>query len=520
VFGYLSVPEGKWFSGIVYNVHDAAQYLSWMREAGHSILTSNRLTSEPNSPVFVNLHWWMAGRLAELLGLSLPAVYEVFRLFSILALSTVLWFATASLLPEWSKRRFCFILATFMSGLGWVWVLLKQFTGDLSFPLDVYVMMGNSLYSMMASPHLTFAAGLTIAVLCLALRGYAEKRWAYSLGAAGLALYLGAGHVYDLVTVWSVLGLFGLLVTLRDGWSWRTFWQLIIIVLVSAPSAIYWGWVSSGTNPVWKQALAQYDVLGVFTPDPPHLAILLGLSFIVAVVTFRGLVPLRLQTDQQLLVKGWFGVTLLLIYLPFRFRIMLLTGYQLPIAVMATWGLFDHILPWVVEHLERLRCSRVISQERLRNWILVLFLIAVLPTNLYLIAWRVNELARHDYPYYLYRDDLRAMHWLEEHTHPEDVVLSSFEIGHYIPGLAGNRTFLANAVMTVNSHRKQELVDAFFASMMSEAEQEAFLQKYVIRYVFYGPAEQALGKFDPRESLLLREVFLTSNTQIYEVQLP
>jgi hypothetical protein len=82
-YGYLSCPPDRWFSGVVYNVHDTAQYLSWMREAGTSLLTDNKLTAEANARVFVNLHWWIPGRLARVLGLSLSQVYQVFRFVDI-----------------------------------------------------------------------------------------------------------------------------------------------------------------------------------------------------------------------------------------------------------------------------------------------------------------------------------------------------------------------------------------------------------------------------------------------------
>ena len=518
VFGYLSTPKDKWFSGIVYNVHDAAQYLSWMREAGNSLFAQNKLTSESNAPIFLNLHWWIPGRLGHILRLSLPSVYEGFRLFSIPLFIISLYLWCSELFPERSRRRFALLLTVFTSGLGWVWVLLKQVTGTLAFPLDVYVMMGNSFYTMMASPHLTFAAALTVLVLYLAIKGHRQQRFGYSLGAALLALFLGMGHIYDVVTVWTVLGVFGLLLMLRDGWSWQAFWRLALVVLVSAPSVLYWGWVSSSANPMWKQALSQYDSLQVFTPDPAHLLILLGLTFMVAVVTFDGVVHLRRQTDRQLFVKGWFGATLLLIYLPFRFRVMLLTGYQLPMAVLATWGLFGRILPWLQECLDKGHWRNLLSHERLGRWVPTLFLLAVLPTNVYLTAWRVVDLGRHDYPFYLYGDDIEAMHWLEENTSPDDVVLSSFTIGQYIPGLTGNRAFLSNSVMTLDSSRKEAMVRAFFDLATSDREREALLRQYNIHYLFYGPAERALGAFRPGESELFSLVFSSANTNVYVVQ--
>ena len=48
------------------------------------------------------------------------------------------------------------------------------------------------------------------------------------------------------------------------------------------------------------------------------------------------------------------------------------------------------------------------------------------------------------------------MRWLEENTDLEEVVLSAFVTGHHIPGLTGNRPFLANAVMTLPLERYNE----------------------------------------------------------------
>jgi len=520
VYGYLTAPADRWFSGVVYNMHDTAQYYSWMRESGHALLIENRLTSEPGKPIYFNLHWWLLGRFAAVVGLSLPQVYQLFRLSSIPLTMVALYLCCALVFPDRSRRRFAFLLSTLTSGLGWVWVLEKhlRYLEHLAFPRDVYTLAGNSLWVMTAAPHLAFALAVTLFTLLSALQGYRRKQGIWTAGAGILALFLGMGHIYDLVTVWTVVGVFGLLVTLRDGWSWDTFCRLGAVVLISAPSAFYWGWVSSDANPMWKQALKQYDNLHVFTPDPAHLLVLLGLPFIVALATFDGFVPLRRQSDERLFIKGWFASTLLLIYLPFRFRIMLLTGYQLPMTVLATHGLFDRILPWLQERLARERWKKVLRGEHLSRWAPVLFLLAVLPTNLYLVAWRVMDLGRHSYPFYLYQGDVEAMRWLEENTDPDDVVLSSFIIGHYIPGLAGNRPFLANSVMTMDSHRKEKMVRAFFAATTSDVERQDLLRQYNIRYLFYGPAERVLGGFNPAECGLFRQVYSNTHTQVFEVR--
>ncbi|HHX66170.1 MAG TPA: hypothetical protein GX702_14935 [Chloroflexi bacterium] len=514
VLGYLTVPEDRWFSGVVYNVHDTAQYYSWMREYGRSMLIENRLTPEISTPVYFNLHWWIPGRSAALLGLSLVQIYQISRLLYIpLAIAATYLFCT-HLFDDTRRAHYAFLLTTFTSGMGWIWVVKKYLTSSytLEHPQDVYTLGGNSFWVMVAAPHLVLALAATFFTLLLALKGLRAKGWGLTLASGLAALFLAMGHIYDLVTVWGVLGMFGLLLTLRDGWSWRVAGRLATVVLMSLPAVLYWGWVVSDANPIWKQALAQYDNLGVFTPNPLHLLILLGIPFVLSLATYNGIVPLQRQSDEQLFIKGWLIITPLLAYLPLRFQITLLNGYQLPIAVMATWGLYNRVLPWLRHRLP--------DRKRIANWLPALLLLAVLPTNLYLLSWRIIDLQRNNYPYYIHQEDLAAMRWLELNAHREDIVLSSFEIGHYIPGFTGIRPYLSNAVMTMDSHRRRGEVMAFYSSETSEAERQDLLRHNNIRYVFYGPAERALGGFPVEEWPILRPVYIGNETRLYEVNLP
>ncbi len=509
IYGYLSTPPDRWFSGIVFNVHDTAQYLSWMRESGTAVFIENRLTSVPNEAIYLNLHWWIPGRVAGVLGLSLQLIYQVFRVVSVPLATVALYLFCAQVFADKVKRRFAFLLTVLTSGLGWVWVVLKYVTQDRApfFPHDIYTTPGNTLWVMVASPHLTFALALTVLVLFLAWLGYQRRRFGLSVVAGLAALFLGWGHVYDLVTIWVVLAVFGALVTLRDGFRWRTFFSLFVVVLLSAPSALYWAWVSSDAHPMWQEALAQYDNLGAFTPDPAHLVILLGLTFLTALLTFDGLVPLKARSDGDLFAKSWFIIVPVLIYLPLHFEIMLLTGFQVPMAILATKGLFDRVLPWLKERLPP-RCLRAVP---------ALLLVAVSVTNVYILAWRVLDLGRYDYPFYLHADDRAALRWLEANADPEDVVLSAFETGHYIAGLSGTRPFLANAVMTLDFNHKRALVQRFYGDSMTPDERLSFLQKYGIRYILWGPAERALGPFKPGECEAFVRVFARDQVEIFEI---
>lgn len=510
-FGHLTAPPEKQFMGVLFDVHDTTQYLSWMRESGQRLLIENKLTSEPNDAIFFNAQWWLVGRAARVLGLSLIQAYQLFRVLTIGLFVVVCYRFCLAYFGERWKARIALLAATVGGGLGWVWVVIKKFTGALPFPNDVYTIPGNTFFSLLAVPHVAFATAIIVGTLWLGFRAVQRASWRDTLVAGLLALFLGMSHIYDLVTVWVVLAVLGLLLVLRDGFSWGVFGRLAGVVALSLPAPLYYGTIALFT-PVWREALSQYDNLQTFTPDPFHLLIFMGIPLIVAVLTFRGLVPLKSLSLWQIFVRGWLVAGLLLVYLPLKFQIMLLNGLQIPVTLLAVEGFFHHVHPWVQERWRRLR------GERFLRWAGLGFVALVLPLNLYLFAWRFVDLRRAEYPYYLYRDDVAALEWLESNTDPDDIVLTSLSVGHFLPGLSGNKAFLSSGVMTLDFIDKRAMVEHFFAASTTELERREMMEDTGIQYVLYGPAERALGDFDPATSQFFEPVFEATHTRVFRVQ--
>ena len=152
------------------------------------------------------------------------------------------------------------------------------------------------------------------------------------------------------------------------------------------------------------------------------------------------------------------------------------------------------------------------------RWVTTALLVLVVPTNLYLWAWRFYDLSRYDYPYYLHRDEIAALQWLDDQTSSEAVVLSAYETGRYVPSVADKRAFLGHWAQTVDFYGKRELVDEFFDADTSDLRRQQILQQYSVDYVLYGPAEQVLGNYVPDDSALLSPVFSASGARVYAVK--
>lgn len=517
LYGYLSTPPDKQFMGIMLDAPDHGQYFSWMRELTSANLAANKLTPEPNRPVFFNLLWWGMGRLGQLTGLDYAGMYQLLRfsaggLFLLLVYRVCTWF-----FDDRFMRRTAFLITTLSSGLGWILIVLKYTITkpDLLFPLDVFIAEGNTFLGIMAYPHF-IAAAFYIFVFDLVLQGQVKQQLRYAFAAGAVALFLGWQHAYDLVSVYGVLAAYAVLQTWRDRrLPSYTIKSGMIIGLLSWWPALYSVLLTSA-DPIWKKVLAQFANAGVYTPDLRHLPMLLGAAFVLALITAIQDQPLRQQrvNNPDLFLRGWFWVTFALIYLPVDYQVHLLNGWQVPIAILATRGL-GRLVPIIRGWTSR--ASRPVSETTVRRWLIIGFVLFISLTNLYLWTWRFTELARHTYPYYLHRDELAAMRWLENNAKPDHVVLSSLTIGQYLPAMTGTYAFIAHWAQTIEFYDKLEMMERFFSPDTSDRDRQQILDRYRVQYVFCGPAERELGSCEFDGSSHMSLAFSTARVQVYQV---
>ncbi len=519
LFGFWRANGSKAFMNIMLDVPDTTQYWAWMREMGQSWVIVNPLTPEPNDPVFFNLLWGVLGQVQRLTGLEQSSLYQVFRVGSILFFGAMTWGFCKFIFPRPLAYRTAFLLIMFGSGWGWLPVLFKQFSGTLSNPLAVFVAEPNSFLGALAYPHLIFSAGLLLGVFWLALRAGESGQMRLAVGAAGLALVLGLEHTYDLVIVYAGLGTYWLWQAIRlRRFDWHWLRICLVIGLVSALPSVYSVYLTT-TNATWKGVLAQYGNAGVFTPDPFNLLILIGPLLLLALVGLRAgpVVPGEVAAADRLrFVKAWFVAGLFLIYIPTNFQIKMLNGWQVPIFLLAMAALLGPVRQ-LLERLGQARKSFTFNPARLPALLCGLALLVVLPTTLYLFCWRFVDLNRLEAPYYLQRDELAAMTWLEKANPTQPVVvLSSEELGQYLAPRTGQRPFLAHWAMTLDFYQKRTLSAEVLNPQTTPPRRQAILKQYGVKYILYGGSEKKRGPElnDPA----LVKVFSSPQADVYRVE--
>jgi len=520
---WLAQPPDQHFMGIVSNVPDTAQYLAWMKASTRQIIIENPLTPEPQAaPTFFNLQWLVLGRLSGWFGVSPAWTLQLFRIFAVVLFMVVTYKLCKVYFPTESWAAWAaWLCINFSAGWGWVLVLIKQLThaADVKYPLTVYVAEPVSFQNMMIYPHFLLAATLLILIFGAFVIAVDRQQLKYGLVSGLLGLILGLTHAYDLSIVYGVLGIFTLLVLLRNGFSWRPILSLFTVGLISSPPAAYFYYLTT-TDPLWREVLAQFKNVAVFTPDPLLLIILMGLPLVLAVFTLDGVFPLPAKNLWQLLIRVWFGVNFFLLYIPTDFQIHMLNGWQVALGLLASEGLFYRLLPAIGRHAAFKQAIYKIAprwQPKAFKWLLVAaLLLAVVPTNIYLLLWRIKDMSSVQHQYYLYNDELAALKWLETNTSPQDLVFADLTVGQYIPGLAGNKVYLGHWAQTVDFYTKKARVAYFYRPELSEQDRRAILEQYHVKYLFYGREEKSMGTVNPGQLPYLTLVFDTPNTKIYQ----
>lgn len=512
LYGVLATPPGREYLGLLFDVPDHAQYWSWVTASREALFIPNTMTPEPNAATFLNPAMWLLARVQTIFGLSFAALFQWWRVAAAVVVGPALAVTVVRLARTPAQARVAFWVALAGGGLGWVLVVAKYVLGsaEAPFPEAIYIVEPNTWFGLLAYPYLPLAQGFMLIALTGAFRvhvGAGAGAWAAcAAGALGVALL----HAYDLVVVYAVLGVFWIVETARARrLPWRLSWAIVLILACSAPLAAYYQYLTSA-DPLWRAVLAQYVNAGVWTPVPPLLVVLLGVPLVLAASRLRGL---AWDHDGTRFVACWALTSAVLIYVPSVFQVKLLAAFQVPLALLAADLWCSRLAPALAARTARVgaRLAPVVPALVLAG--------LVLPTNLYLLAWRLVELRRPDAPYYLTTDEAAALDALAAVAAPSDVALALEPVGRWVPNYGRTRAYLAHWAMTNRYFERRDTVHQFFSTDVDDEWRRRVLAADGVTLVVWTDREARQGRaYSPAGSALFEPVFIAPTAGVFRVR--
>jgi len=515
--GYLAQYPDKVFTGAVYDWEDYYSHLAKMQQGVQGAWQYRILfTPEDHPGIYINTFYIALGHLAGASGLSPALVYHLSRLLGAIALLVTAYGFVTCFVSDRGTRRAAYLLACFSSGLGWlVFLITRSYTVGGITPVDFWFIEMYTFFTVLTFPHTCLALTAHLLAFAWMVRLLGGKGgWLIWLAAAGAGLALTVIHPYALLPLDASLALYGLYRWIHTrGAVLRCLPWFLGFVLVPLPLVAYSYWAIS-SNPVFRDWQAQNYAL-----SPPPLHYLLGYGLVLALAVWGGVRVLLEREDPAVALVLWSLAVIPLLYAPLIFPLQrrMIEGVHVPLCILAAVGLKRGLLPAVQRsRLAGWLAHRGYPRPRLR-WLLGRLVLALTTPSTWYLLVSLSLAAAGGYGLlYHSRCEVEAVLWLGEHTQPQDTVLSSYEIGGYIPARIGHRVFWGHWAESIHLSQKRAEAQAFYSDFET-FDRRDFLSDYGIAYVFHGPRERGMGSFDPSATAYLEPAFRQGDVVVYRV---
>ncbi|MDD2807255.1 MAG: hypothetical protein PHW95_01890 [Patescibacteria group bacterium] len=516
LYGFLITPSGSEFTGIHFAApNDWFVYYSYIEQVkqGH-LLFRDLFASEPHTPV-LNILWLAVGFLAKIFNLSAIVAFNLARIFLIGVFYFILYLFLAYWFEEIKWRRWLTVFISFSSGLGILQInRIIQFPfnfahNQFNWPMDLWVPESNTFLTLYYSPHFIASLSLILLTFFLLVLAVDNHKLSYSFLAGLSAAALFEFHPFHILTIFVVTLIYYFIIWRRKVVNFIFLAaSYLILFFVSLPVVGYYLYLLK-TDWVTQQKAAQNLT---FTTPLWLTLVSYGLLLPLFVYGWCLVVKKNNLTSKNILLLVWPVVQFFLIYFPVNYQRRLTEGLHLPLAI------FSGIA--IVELYRRLQNN----QQPKARWLLAnryafifLFGALLISSNIFALASDLFIYADQRDLAYLPRAEVAAATWLS--TLPGNIIVfnSASNIVNIIPAYSGQTVFVGHGVETPDFGSKQMMVNYFFSNNRDVASEHNWLKKNSISYLYYGPAEQKLGHFNPELKNYLKLVYRNDLVSIYQV---
>ncbi len=474
LYGVLVAPPDYHYIGFAYNGEEANPYLAKIEEGARGDwLYAPPYNADPGEPFFLYENYILLGHISRWLSLEPLVVFHLARLAGgALMFFTLYWFI-ARFFVEVRDRQLAFGLAAFGAGFGWLVRLFQYNTADL-WQAQIFPFL-----AVFANIHFppAVAATLWIADALMPADGERVTRGRLAARLAAGALLLALTQPYSLVVA-------GALGALWFGWRLvrsapraelaGLLGRLALVVALAGPFALYYRWLA-----VNNAAYAGWDRQNYTPSSPPwdyaiSFGPILPLTLVGAALILRRVRRARDVDADALLLAGWTALTVVLMYWPSMQQRRFAFALAVPVAVLAVQGL--KALPRIDRGRARIRLMYLCSLTNV-----LLLLLVFMWTTIHLPA------------FFFTRGEWEGLLYLRREAPQRALVLTSPDMGLYIPAWAGQRVFYGHAHETLDAPARFAEVTAYFAGTL--ADPAALLNR--ADFIFVGPRERKLGAPTP-----------------------
>jgi len=457
ILGYSHSTDELLFSGLIFNPIDGYSYFAKMQEGAAGDWAFNLpYSASINNDIYIFTLYILFGHLSRVLGISIPIIYQFFRiLFSVL-----LFFSLLELLKIFFKTDNIFFKGVFISllfggGMGWIYFL----SGDL--PMDFWVAEAYVFLSSLSNPHFVLSFLIFTVLLIIILRNFSGI-WVSTLIFL-LSLVLASISPFSAIMMGFV---FLMNVIVVQKFSRESIRNLVVFGIPTGLLGVY-QYLTIHSDPI----LNKWNVQNI-TQTPSLINLLFSFSpMLIGIFIFLFLFwKHKIQIEKPIaLLIFWIAFAFLMAYVPFNLQRRFLVGFNLPIAIVF-WNLLEN-------YISKKPCNR--------QKIVVYVLIGLcIPSSLLIYSGSLNAISHHDDIFYYKKDLVKSVEWLSSKVDQKSVILANEENGLQIPALANFKVVYGHPFESINAQETKEEVDNFWANKLTDKQAWNVIDKYKVDYIF------------------------------------
>lgn len=505
IYGHAIAPPGRVFMGDARCFIDTNSYLAWMHQAadGH-VLFKDIYTTEPHARMLFHPLFFVLGNVARFFDLPMATVHSAARVLFGFLLMLALYPFTALFFSRISSRLMAFAVASIAGGFSWLAQVPAVAACDDSWFLTGWV-EANTFLSVYALPLFSASVLMMLAIFGLMLIAFERRRLRLAAVAGAVGLILFATHFFDTLIVYPVLLAHAAVAYLVDNDTDALRFRLRALAVFAAVSAASpaFDLYASLANPVFREHAWEAAV----TLSPSFWWVLGSFGLLVP-LALLGIATVASGQDHPLQANRIFLVVWALsippmIYFPLPFQRRLVEGGHVAIAFLAAIGL-----------------CRLAARWKLREAVVgAVFIVLAVPALVLYLGKDMQNLrtmsTMQSVAGYLDAAQLDAMTWIGRNSSRDEIVLADYEIGNYVPAVAGNVVYIGHSPETLDFWGKLARVQRFFDASTDDGWRCKFLVDNGIGLIFYSWKERGLGAFDPARAPYLREVHRSGDVSVY-----
>lgn len=496
LFGYIKTNLEFYYTGTTIASEDNLSYLAKIYQGYQGKWEYNiPYTFIPHEGVKIYLYYLFLGNIARFFNISPIIIFHTARVINGLVLLNTIYFFITQMIDDSHQRRYMFLLTSISSGLGWVLILFNQYySSDLKIPES------NTFFSLMETCHFSLSQALILITFYLLISPNQPLKCVkiyHLITIAIVAILISNIYPFALLIIIGTTGLHVLIERIkRKLWQHEIIIRLLVFTFISIPigASIYFSVQKNSLFAIWQnQSL---------TISPPFWAFLSGYGLLI-LATIPGARWISRKNPALIkILPLWILVTIIGLYSPTTLQRRFSLGLHLPISFLAGFGIMK-----ILEPNSNNKISRLLSR---------FFLIVTSITSMLLIiVWLASVMGNNNRLFLSY-DEIQSISWLQESQLKNQVILSSPQLGVFIPAFSSHRVVIGHEWETPNFKDTNHLVTQFYSPSSTSETRKRLIKEWQVDYIILGPREITFGISSLTEQDGVKSIINFGNVTIYK----